>query len=243
MSRRTLVFGDIHGGYKALLQLMNRAGVTPSDRLIFLGDYVDGWSESDKVIDLLIELGRTRDCLFIRGNHDQLFADWLHHPTENLLWLKHGGQATIDAYLPLPDPKKKEHLHFLENLTNYHIDSQNRLFVHAGFSSLHGPEMEYHDTAYYWDRTLWETALAVNPDMPLTDPRYPKRLLLFNKIFIGHTPTTRIDSTLPVTAACVTNIDTGAAFKGPLTVMDVDSGEFWQSDPVCSLYPDENGRN
>jgi serine/threonine protein phosphatase 1 len=46
-----------------------------------------------------------------------------------------------------------------------------------------------------------------------------------------------------VRAANVWNIDTGAGFKGPLSVMDVISKEVWQSDPVHTLYPEENGRN
>lgn len=243
MSRRTLVIGDIHGAQKALVQVIERAKVKPDDRLIFLGDYVDGWSEPDKVIDLLISFQKERDCIFIRGNHDQLFADWLKIPKENPLWLKHGGQATLDCYALLSTSKKEEHLAFLDNLTNYYIDSQNRLFVHAGFSSLHGPDMEYSDTPFYWDRTLWETALALDERISISDPKYPKRLLLFKQIFIGHTPTLRIGSTQPVTAACVTNLDTGAGFTGPLTLMDVNTGEYWQSDPVCDLYPNEQGRN
>lgn len=243
MGRRTFVIGDIHGAFKALVQVLEKAALKPDDKLIFLGDYVDGWSEPDKVIDLLISLQKEHDCLFIRGNHDQLFADWLKKEQDNPLWLKHGGQATLDCYAKLTDTKKEEHLSFLEDLTNYHIDSQNRLFVHAGFSSLHGPEMEYYEAPFYWDRTLWETALALDNRLAKSDPKYPKRLLLFKQIFIGHTPTLRVQSTLPVTAACVTNLDTGAGFTGPLTLMDVNSGEYWQSDPVCDLYPNERGRN
>ena len=56
---RTLVIGDIHGGLRALHQIMERAKVTPKDTLIFLGDYVDGWSQSPQVIDYLIELKTT----------------------------------------------------------------------------------------------------------------------------------------------------------------------------------------
>ncbi|MBE14917.1 MAG: serine/threonine protein phosphatase, partial [Cytophagaceae bacterium] len=41
----------------------------------------------------------------------------------------------------------------------------------------------------------------------------------------------------------VWNIDTGAAFKGTISAMDVDSKEVWQSDPVWQLYPEEAGRN
>jgi predicted phosphodiesterase len=38
---RTLVIGDIHGGLRALHQIMDRAKVTTDDTLISLGDYVD----------------------------------------------------------------------------------------------------------------------------------------------------------------------------------------------------------
>jgi serine/threonine protein phosphatase 1 len=48
--KRTLVIGDIHGGIKALKQVLQKADVTKEDTLIFLGDYVDGWSESAEVI-------------------------------------------------------------------------------------------------------------------------------------------------------------------------------------------------
>ncbi len=69
MSRK-LVIGDIHGGFKALIQVLERAEVTPDDQLIFLGDYVDGWSESSQIIHFLTELSGKQECIFIKGNHD-----------------------------------------------------------------------------------------------------------------------------------------------------------------------------
>jgi serine/threonine protein phosphatase 1 len=72
---------------------------------------------------------------------------------------------------------------------------------------------------------------------------FPKRLKLFQEIYIGHTPTTNYDVGIPMQGCNVWNIDTGAAFKGKLSLMDVDSKKFWQSDPVFSLYPGETGRN
>ncbi|MBQ4820171.1 metallophosphoesterase family protein [Aquimarina sp. MMG016] len=240
---RTLVIGDIHGALKALKQLIDIAKITPDDRLIFLGDYVDGWSDSAKLVSFLIKLKTTHNCLFIRGNHDALCYDWLKQDVYNPEWIKHGGQASIDSYGQLSKEEIEAHLVFYENLTNYYIDDQNRLFLHAGFSNLHGPHREYFDETFYWDRTLWETALALNPKLEKTALEYPKRLLLFKEIYIGHTPVTRINQTKPINAACVWNIDTGAAFKGSLTMLDVDTKEFWQSDPVHTLYPNENGRN
>jgi serine/threonine protein phosphatase 1 len=66
---------------------------------------------------------------------------------------------------------------------------------------------------------------------------------LYSEIYIGHTPTTRIKETIPVNKACVWNIDTGAAFVGPLTILDIETKNYWQSEPLPQLYPNEKGRN
>ena len=243
---RTLVIGDIHGGFRALLQVLERANVTATDQLIFLGDYVDGWSESPQVIDFLIALNQKQTCIFLRGNHDELLLNWLEGNVENIdenLWYKHGGKATVDAYSAVSKEKKARHIAFLNQLQNYHLDEQNRLFVHAGFTNLHGVEFEYFSKLFYWDRTLWEMALCLDENLDKDDSLYPNRLKIYSEIFIGHSPTTRIESMKPVQKACVWNIDTGAAFKGKLTLLDIDTKVFWQSDVLPDLYPDEKGRN
>lgn len=228
---RTLVIGDIHGAYLPLMQALDRARISPLDTLIFLGDYVDGWSQSPEVIEYLINLRSSYNCIFLRGNHDDLCLNWLNTQQHNSLWLKNGGQSTIEAYKRITQPTLQHHQSFLETLPSYHLDSENRLFVHAGFTNLNGVNFEYFPEMLYWDRTLWEMAMALNPRMSPKDPAYPKRLLIYNEIFIGHTPTTRMGITIPMNAANVWNIDTGAAYKGPVTVMNVETKEFWQS--VC----------
>ncbi|WP_108869459.1 metallophosphoesterase [Aquimarina aquimarini] len=240
---RILVIGDMHGALNALQQILKRAKVTQDDTLLFLGDYVDGWSHSAELVSFLIQLNTSHNCIFIKGNHDDLCYTWLTKKTYNPDWIEHGGQATIDSYAKLSQEDINIHLDFYKNLINYHVDTHNRLFLHAGFTSIHGPHREYFDESFYWDRTLWETALAIDPTLKKNNPKYPKRLLLFDEIYIGHTPVTRINQTTPVQANCIWNIDTGAAFKGALTIMDINTKEFWQSDPVYQLYPDENGRN
>ena len=240
---RTLVIGDIHGGLHALHQIMERAAVTKKDNLIFLGDYVDGWSQSPQVIDFLIKLNKTHNCVFIRGNHDELLRTWLDESKDNLLWYKHGGEATVLAYATVSAATKLKHIEFLYSLVDFHLDNYNRLFIHAGFTNMNGIDFEYFSKLFYWDRTLWETALALDKTMKTDDLLYPKRFTLYKEIYIGHTPVTRIGKTTPVQMACVWNLDTGAAFKGPLTIMDVDTKEFWQSEPLPSLYANEKGRN
>lgn len=241
--KRTLVIGDIHGGLRALQQVFERANVTPNDRIIFLGDYADGWSQTPQVIDFLIDLQQTHECILMRGNHDELLWQWLNGATDNVLWNKHGGGVTIQAYESIDTQTRQKHIAFLESLQDYHLDEQNRLFVHAGFTSLHGVMLEHFPRLLFWDRTLWETALALDPHMAREDLSYPRRFLLYSEIYLGHTPVTRIGETIPVRRANIWNVDTGAAFHGPLTIMDIDSKQFWQSDPLPQLYPSENGRN
>mgnify|MGYP001399897543 FL=1 len=240
---RTLVIGDIHGGLRALHQIFERAQITTEDHLIFLGDYVDGWSESPAVLDFLIELQTTHACVFMRGNHDELLCEWLHNSKDNLMWYRHGGESTVNAYAQVDALTKKKHVAFLQSLENYYLDDQNRLFVHAGFTNMNGVAFEHFPKLFYWERTLWEMALALDKNLTPDSVLYPRRLKLYREIYIGHTPVTQIGENTPIRMASVWNVDTGAAFKGPLTVLDVDTKRYWQSDPLPDLYPNEIGRN
>ena len=241
--KRTLVFGDIHGGLKALIQLLEKVEVKENDRLIFLGDYVDGWSESAQVIDFLIELAQKQDCIFIRGNHDVWCHEWLKNDVINDIWFLHGGKSTIESYKDIDALQKEKHLGFFENMMDYFTDENNNLFIHAGFSSMHGPEKEYYASNFSWDRTLWGMALTMDKRIQKDSLSYPKRLLLYNEIYIGHTPTLHYNIEVPMQGCNVWNIDTGAGFYGKLTCIDIETKEFWQSDAVQNFYPNEKGRN
>ena len=243
---RKFVIGDIHGGLKALEQVLEKSGAKEDDTLIFLGDFVDGWSESPAVLDFLIKLQETQPCIFMRGNHDDLLMKWLSNKTADFdekTWFIHGGEATALSYQNIDVVTKEKHIHFLQSLQDYYLDDNNRLFIHAGFTNMRGVGHEFFKTLFYWDRTLWETALAMDSQLSKEAITYPIRFKIYNEIYIGHTPVTKINETIPVNKACVWNIDTGAAFKGKLTIMDIDTKEFWQSDSLPDLYPNEKGRN
>ncbi len=240
---RKVVIGDIHGGFKALKQLLEKANLPKGTQYIFVGDYVDGWSESAEVVSYLIDFSEENDCIFLPGNHDELLYKYLKFEEKNPAWLSQGGESSIKSYAKLSEEEKKKHLQFFENLVNYHIDSENRLYLHAGFTSQRGPEFEFYSNLVYWDRTLWEMACAMDTSISEESENYPKRLKLFNEIFIGHTPVTRVGFDKPANFANVWNVDTGAAFKGEISMLDVDSKKIWQSEAVHLLYPKENGRN
>ncbi|WP_296383327.1 metallophosphoesterase family protein [Winogradskyella sp.] len=240
---RTLAIGDIHGGLRALVQLMETAEVSAKDKLIFVGDYVDGWSESAQVIQYLIELSKTNECIFIKGNHDVWCEQWLAAGIENRVWFNHGGKETIESYRSFSKEEKLKHLDFFEAMPLYHVDVEKRLFVHAGFTSMHGVEKEYDKVAFYFDRTLWEMALTMDKRIEKDSKIYPNRLKHYSEIYIGHTPTINFGKDKPMNAINVWNVDTGAAFTGKLSAIDINTKEIFQSDVLKDLYTDEIGRN
>ncbi|PRP67564.1 metallophosphoesterase family protein [Nonlabens agnitus] len=246
---RTLAIGDIHGGHRALTQLLERVDPQPDDRLIFLGDYVDGWSQSYEVIEELISLKRKRAKnnhtapIYLRGNHDELVLNFLVKGQQNRQWLFHGGSSTVTSYSKRSDQDIARHVAFLTEELEDFLELDGNGYFHAGFHNLNGPHHEYYKNLPYWDRSLWEMALCIDPNLSEDDPRFPNRLKLYTEIFIGHTPTTRLESTKPIHAANIWNVDTGAAFTGPLTALCVETKEVWQSDPLPDLYPNEDGRN
>lgn len=242
MKSRKFVIGDIHGGLKGLKDVLKKADVVKKDEFIFLGDYVDGWGESAELIDFLIKFEKKNNCIFLKGNHDLWLIDWLKNGLKSKSWEVNGGKSTLKSYKNVSDKKKQKHLLFFESMKYYHTDDLNRLFVHAGFTSIHGVEYEYHHENFCWDRTLWETAKCIDKKLSKRSLYFPKRLKLFNEIYIGHSATINYGTTLPMNFFNLWNIDTGAGFNGKLTMLDIDSKKIYQSDFLYKLYPKELGR-
>ena len=71
---RTFTVGDIHGAHKALIQCFDRSGFDrENDRLIVLGDVVDGYPDVKQCFDELLKI---KHCDYILGNHDLWALDW-----------------------------------------------------------------------------------------------------------------------------------------------------------------------
>ena len=66
---------------------------------------------------------------------------------------------------------------------------------------------------------------------------------IYTEIYIGHTPISKTEKVVPLFKNTIWNLDTGAASKGALTITDIDTKEYWQSDCLSELYPNEIGRN
>lgn len=64
----------------------------------------------------------------------------------------------------------------------------------------------------------------------------------FKEVYIGHTSTQFWGEDKPMQAANIWNLDTGGGWFGKISIMDVDTKEFWQSDSGKELYPEFKGR-
>lgn len=244
---RTFVLGDIHGAYKALVQCLERSNFDyEKDTLIQLGDVVDGHSE---VYECVEELLKIKNLIAIKGNHDEWFNEFIQTDFHPVSWA-YGGKGTIESYLKYKDGKRvciakgsgfktslnssdipPHHRQFFQNQKLYHIIDNNTCFVHAGFDRY----LDFYDQSeknYYWDRLLWTEAL--NHEINNLKDTF-EMVTQFNEIYLGHTSTLNFGSDQPMKALNILNLDTGAGSTGRLTIMDIDSKEIWQSDPLHEL--------
>lgn len=249
---REFVIGDIHGGYKALVQVLERAGFDyENDKLISLGDVADGWSESAEALEHLIT--KVKNLIYIKGNHDEWTQRYLKFtfqlgPNEhNYNWYRQGGEATCRSYVNNMDLIDK-HVKFFEDALIYYVDEKNRIFMHAGFDP-NTPLDKQHfmnvgqdpkeNATFYWDRAFWRHMVSRDKIGNVQDVWD-----MWTEIYIGHTPTGReYDHGKPVNLGNVWNMDTGAGYDGSISMMDLDTKEIFQSDPVYVHYPMEMGRN
>jgi len=222
---KTFVIGDIHGSYKAMLQCFERSGFDyDKDRLIVLGDVCDGYPEVNRCLDEILKM---KHYHYIIGNHDLWALKWAESGWKENLWLSQGGKTTIESYGGQPMPKS--HIDLLKS-ASFWFEYEDKLFVHGGFDP-HKPISFQDKEKFVWDRTLITHAQqidVVNPDYKFSE---------FKEIYLGHTPTTKLDSTKPLKLCNVWDMDTGAGWGGKLSIMDVGTKEYWQSDLTSELYP------
>lgn len=255
------VIGDIHGNYKGLMQCLERCNFDyKNDTLISLGDVVDGHCDSYEVVEELLKI---KNLIAIRGNHDDAFNEFLVKGLHPFHWSQ-GAKATGESYLKQFDPNdyylydystgiarcrltsahiKDSHIRFFENQLSYYLDDKKRLFVHGGFNR-HFPIEEQSRNILLWDRDLWSQALSWEKMSKGYLNEKPKFKIYgnYSEIFIGHTSTQFWNSDQPMNAANIWNLDTGGGWFGRVTIMNVDTKEFWQSDKALDLYPEYKGR-
>lgn len=148
---KIVAIGDIHGHFNEfnhlMLQLDSEIDFN-NDLVVFLGDYVDGGPDTNKVLDRLVEYKRRYPhWKFLFGNHESLLLDAIspHHPIygDYYLWHNQGGKETLDSYKPenVSEYEKaimqpldiipEEHINFLRSLDLFY-ETDDYFFVHAG---------------------------------------------------------------------------------------------------------------
>ena len=245
---KVYVMGDIHGAVLSLKQCLERSEFDKkNDMLIQLGDVCDGFPY---VYECVEELLTIENLVAIKGNHDEWFWKWLTSGVHPDQWIQ-GGMATLKSYRRncekkeelgfVPDDIPNSHFRFFGHQLLYYKDEFKNLFVHAGFNR-HIPLRQNADNVLYWDRELFMEALSYKPESDDEEIKF-KMYDNWNEVFIGHTTTEHWGNKTPMHAANIWNLDTGVGNKsGKLTIMNVDSKEFFQSDTGKELYPEDKGR-
>ena len=241
---KVYALGDIHGNAKGLKQCLERSNFDyENDKLIFLGDICDGIVEVRECFDELLKI---KNLVMILGNHDDWALEWYDrdqmyrgnpYVEPERLWTTQGGEMTLKSYGYKDMPE--EHLNLLKSAKLYHIekdDDEEILFTHGGINPNQRDMTKQDRNTFLWDRDLIHYARKKHNK----NPNY--KWAGFKNIFVGHTTTQYYDSLDPIRSCNVVMLDTGGGWNGKITIMEVATGEYWQSDFVKDLYPEYMGR-
>ena len=128
------VIPDIHGCANTLQALLDKIGLSQSDQLYLLGDYIDRGKNSAGVLDSIISLQEQSYQVFpLRGNHE-----------ENLLHAYHNYNPKVLAHYITKLSKSNllndqneipiKYIDFITSLPDYY-ELDNYWLVHAGFDT------------------------------------------------------------------------------------------------------------
>ena len=223
---RLLVMGDVHGQLEKMQLVLTRCNYSPEiDRLVLLGDYVDRGPNSRRVVAEVLRLTQM-GAIALYGNHEDLMRRALLNRKqgninpENLeQWFANGGETTLESYRAHTDTLD-EHLAFFAELPRW-VEMDGYLFVHAGIRPGRAIEQQSaHDLIWIREDYILNYSGPQNVVAGHTPVQYLKRYELIDNID---------DATQPLIRNHKYFLDTGAAWNGPLTLMDLLSGEYWQS--------------
>lgn len=209
---RIFAIGDIHGCYEKLCRLLDRIPIDWSrDRLLFIGDYIDRGPACFEVVEHLVGLQtRYPQTVFLKGNHEEMLADYLAG-RDRMTYLYNGGRQTLESYLgrasaSAENPIPSAHLRFFESLALYH-ETADTVFVHAGLR--HGVPLERQSP----DDLLWIREKFIHCVQPFA-----------KRVVFGHTP-----FETPFVTEDKIGIDTGAVYGNRLTCVQFPEVVFFQA--------------
>ena len=141
------VIPDIHGCINKLRALVDDLiKADKSDRIYFLGDYIDRGPDSKGVIDYLRSKKESGfDFHFLLGNHEEYFLkSYDNEPKskgifkkKNRLkkaWFEHGGKETMESFgFENMNAIPEEYIQWIREL-EYFLETKDYIFVHAGLN-------------------------------------------------------------------------------------------------------------
>ncbi len=72
---KVVVINDLHSNYQALRKIEIILDKLVFDKLVFLGDLLTYGVAVQPTLDLLTLINKRYDCVFVKGNHDQIYFD------------------------------------------------------------------------------------------------------------------------------------------------------------------------
>ena len=241
---RNLIVGDIHSRYEKLISVLEKASYNPSaDTLYSVGDFCDRGKEAVKTLRFLMD---QKNLKAVVGNHDIMLQNWLYTGLRDDHWLRYlGGNRTVQDIVYRNLIKHAECTaiaSWLHSLPLVRVEDRY-IVVHGGipyrfdiddlvsYQEMERPVygMSSSSEALVWDRDYMLSAyVCVNPEMrdEIDIDRDP--FDTDKTIFVGHTPIPEGKPFISEEYHLVA-LDTGAGRDGPLTLMDMDTLEYWQA--------------
>lgn len=211
---RVFAIGDIHGCVDELETLLTHLAPATGDKLVFLGDYIDRGPAPKGVVERLLRLCQSTECVFLKGNHEDMFLDFMGLGGRyGEAFLYNGGGSTLRSYdahgcdgAEVAERLPEAHRDFYLGLQKYdrHGDF---LFVHAGVRP--GLPLE---------RQSEEDLMWIRDDFT-AQPHDLGCTVLF-----GHTPFREVLVDLPYKIG----LDTGLVYRNKLSCLELTSRALYQ---------------
>lgn len=216
------VIGDVHGEYKLFMKLLEQYK-PETEQLVLIGDLLDKGPNSKSVLLELFERSKDKynPPVVLRGNHEELFIDFLAYPeAKHTAYVREGGGFTLASLLgeqqtmsntpaqiaTLINQQYAEEIQFLKDCPVYYRRN-NLLFVHAGVNMQYKDFRQSTDQDFTWIRDIFN-----NSTRKLTQKNHETSVEESLKIIHGHTPTQEA----PTFNNNRINIDGGATMGGSL---------------------------